>query len=195
MATAKALGYKEKQIREVALGGLMHDIGLALPHNGSFLIQHPLVGQDLMRKVAGFPADALKTIVQHHEQIDGRGFPYGLSGGQISEAAQIVGLCSEFDSFMNDPLGSRLPSDGVDFVMSKIDSSFDYGVLRAFMKAFQPYPVGTEVRLRGGLLATVAEHNRGHSCRPIVKLRQFGTRFDLLQHPTFMIEEVVGQPG
>ncbi len=191
MLTAKALGYKEKQIREVALGSLLHDIGLALPHDGTFFFQHPLIGRDLLRKLPDFPAESLKMVVQHHEQVDGTGFPYALRGPQVAEAAQIVGLCSEFDYFMNDGLNDRLPSEGLDFVMSKIDTSFDYGVVRAFMKAFQPYPVGMEVRLTGGLLATVVEQNRGHSCRPIVKLKPSGTRFDLMKHTTFIIEEVI----
>ncbi|WP_212961429.1 HD-GYP domain-containing protein [Cohnella xylanilytica] len=191
MLTAKALGYKEKQIHEVALGSLLHDIGLVLPHDGTFFFQHPLIGHDLLRKLPDFPSESLKMVVQHHEQVDGTGFPYALRGPQVSEAAQIVGLCSEFDYFMNGGLKFRLPGEGIDFVMSKTDTAFGYGVVRAFLKAFQPYPVGTKVRLTGGLLGTVVELNRGHSCRPVVQLQPSGTSFDLMKHTTFMIEEVI----
>lgn len=191
MMTARALGYNESQIHDVALGSLLHDIGLALPHDGSFFTQHPQVGYELLRKIPDFPPESLAIVLQHHERLDGAGYPGRISGSQLSEAAQIVGLCSEFDRFMNDGQECRLPGDGVDFVMSKIDSSYDYDVVRAFIQAFQPYPDGTTVRLTGGLVATVCEQNRGHSCRPIVRLKQFGTKFDLMEYTTFMIEEVL----
>jgi putative nucleotidyltransferase with HDIG domain len=191
MMTAKALGYSERQIHNIALGSLLHDIGLVLSHDGSFLTQHPQVGCELLRKQPDFPAESLAMVLHHHERLDGSGYPGRISGRQLSESAQIVGLCSEFDCFMNGGRTSHLPGEGVDFVVSKIDSSYSSAVVRAFNRAFQPYPVGTTVRLTGGLIATVCEQNRNHSCRPVVVLKQFGTKFDLMQYTTFMIEEVL----
>lgn len=191
MLTAKALGYTRQQIQNVAVGSLLHDIGLFRPHDGTMVINHPQVGYDLLRQSPGVALPALRIVMQHHEQMDGRGFPHGTKGAELSEEAQICGLCSDFDYFMNDRLADKLPCGGIEYVMSKIDTSYSYAVVRGFLKAFVPYPVGTELRLTGGLHATVVELNKGHLARPIVRLSQFGTKFNLMEHPSFMVEAVV----
>ncbi|MEK0312962.1 HD-GYP domain-containing protein [Cohnella sp. 56] len=191
MLTAKALGYSRQRIQNVAIGSLLHDIGLFRPHDGTMVIHHPQVGYELLRQSPGVPAAALRIVMQHHEQLNGRGFPHGTKGAELAEEAQICGLCSEFSYFMNDRLADKLPCGGIEYVMSKIDTSYSYAVVRGFLKAFVPYPIGTELRLTGGLLATVVELNKGHLARPVVRLHQFGTKFNLMEHPGFMVEAVV----
>jgi HD-GYP domain-containing protein (c-di-GMP phosphodiesterase class II) len=191
LLTAKALGYSKNKLEHVAIGSLLHDIGLVLPHDETLLLHHPVVGYDFLRKQRDIPAAALRIVLQHHEQIDGRGFPHGLSGASFAESSQICGLASDFDYFMNDPSIHRLPSEGIDFMMSKIDSSYSYAVVRAFLAAFQPYPVGTKVGLSGGLTGTVYAINKANASRPIVQLNQSDTRIDLMKHMTFKIEKVL----
>lgn len=189
--TAKALGYSRQQVQSVAIGALLHDIGLFRPHDGTMVIQHPQIGYELLRQQPDLTPEALRIVLQHHEQLDGRGFPHGTRGAELSEEAQICGLCSDFDYYMNDLLAEKLPCGGIEYVMSKIDTSYSYAVVRGFLKAFVPYPVGTELLLTGGLRATVVELNQGHLARPIVRLTRFGTRFNLMEHPSFMVEAVV----
>jgi len=191
MLTAKALGYNRLRIQNVAIGSLLHDIGLFRPHDGTMVINHPQVGHELLRQSSGVPQTALRIVMQHHEQLDGRGFPLGTKGADLSEEAQICGLCSDFNYYMNDRLADKLPCGGIEYVMSKIDTSYSYAVVRGFLKAFVPYPVGTELRLTGGLHATVVGLNKSHLARPIVRLHQFGTKFNLMEHPSFMVEAVV----
>lgn len=191
LMTAKTLGYNKAKLEEVAIGSLLHDIGLVLPHDGSLLMHHPIIGYDMLKKVRGIPEGALRIILQHHEQIDGRGFPNGISDSHYGEAAQICGLASDFDYFMNDRASSRLPSEGIDMVMSKIDTTCSYGVAKAFIKAFQPYPPGTLVVLTGGLKAKVRAVNKANACRPVVVLDGCNTQIDLMSHTTFQIEQVI----
>ena len=191
LMTAKALGYNKAQLEEIAIGSLLHDVGLVLPHDGSLLMHHPIIGYDMLRKVRGIPEGALKIILQHHEQIDGRGFPYGISDSHYYEAAQICGLASDFDYFVNDRVSNRLPSEGIDMVMSKIDTTCSYAVAKAFIGAFQPYPPGTQVVLTGGLTAKVRSVNKANACRPVVVLDRCNTQIDLMSHTTFQIEKVI----
>lgn len=190
LLTAKALGYNKKRLEEIAIGCLLHDIGLVLPHDETLLLHHPIIGYDILRKHKVIPDGALQIVLQHHEQIDGHGFPSGLKGDKLSEGSQICGIASDFNYFINDPTHNRLPSEGIDLVMSKIDSSYSFGVVKAFMSAFQPYPVGTKVVLSGGLKGTVHALNKANSCRPIVQLAGSDTQIDLMKHMTFRIEEV-----
>jgi HD-GYP domain-containing protein (c-di-GMP phosphodiesterase class II) len=191
LLTAKALGYNKKQIENIAIGSLLHDIGLVLPYEDTLLLHHPVIGYDFLRKQQGIPETALRIVLQHHEQVDGRGFPHGIKGKPLLESSQICGLASDFDYFMNDPTHDRLPCEGFDFVMSKIDSSYSYGVVKAFMLAFQPYPVGSKVVLSGGLTGTVCAINNANPCRPVVRLEQSETQVDLMKHMTFKVIKVI----
>ncbi|MFC5700548.1 HD-GYP domain-containing protein [Cohnella faecalis] len=188
--TAKALGYKYKELREIAIGSLLHDIGLVIPHNETLLLHHPVVGHDILRKIPEIPQASLQIVLQHHEQIDGHGFPHGIEAPHVHQLAQICGIASEFDYFMNGSLTERLPCEGIEFLMSKIDTAYSYVVVRAFLKVFQPYPIGTKVRLTGGINGVVWEQNKSNPCRPVVVLETSGTRFDLLERPTFRIEAI-----
>ena len=189
MLTAKALGYNKKQLEYVAIGSLLHDLGLVLPHDDSLLLHHPILGYDLLRKQRGIPEASLQIVLQHHEQIDGRGFPYGVNGGSLLEGSQICGLASDFDYFLNDHAVSRLPTEGIDFVMSKIDSSYGYAIVKAFMLAFQPYPIGTQFVLSGGLTGKVCAINTANCCRPVIQIEQSDARIDLMKHLTIKIEK------
>lgn len=193
LMTAKALGYNKTRLVDIAIGSLLHDIGLVLPHDHTLLMHHPMVGYDMLRKVKGIPEGALRIVLQHHEQIDGRGFPYGIRETQLDEGAQICGIASEFDYFMNDRITHRLPSEGIDMVMSKIDTFCSYAVGRAFIHAFHPYQIGTVVKLNGGLTGVVRTINKANASRPVVQLDGCDARIDLMTHTTFRIEQVLHQ--
>ncbi len=126
MLTAKALGYGKKQLEQVAIGSLLHDIGLVLPHDDTLLLHHPIVGYEFLHKQRGIPEESLRIVLQHHEQVDGRGFPSGLKESKLLESSQICGIASDFDYFMNDSIKDRLPSEGIDLVMSKMNTPATY---------------------------------------------------------------------
>lgn len=190
LAMAKQLGYPEDALRDVVIGSLLHDIGLAVPLDDKLALHHPLIGYDLLRKIPGFPAGALQIVLQHHERIDGRGFPQGLASGDIREASQICALACDVDDFLNQSLTERLPHEGIEFAMSKIDTSYDYGIVRAFLNVYEPYPVGTAVTLTGNLEGTVVRIPAANPARPVIRLHATGDRFDLMAHPAFRIERV-----
>ncbi len=190
LAISKQLGYREDELRDVVIGSLLHDIGLAIPLDDKLALHHPMIGYDLLRKIPGFPACALQIVLQHHERIDGRGFPQGLAGGEIREASQICALACDIDDFLNQSLTDRLPHEGIEFAMSKIDTSYEYGVVRAFLNVYEPYPVGTVVTLTGHLEGTVVRIHAANPARPVIRLHATGDRFDLMAHPAFRIESV-----
>ncbi|MEK8129627.1 HD domain-containing phosphohydrolase [Paenibacillus filicis] len=93
----------------MAIGSLLHDMGLAYSAADSLLIQHPVTGYELLQAVPGISEGALNIVLQHHEQLDGRGFPQGITGKELSEGAQICGICSDcafLKAFVPYPLGT-----------------------------------------------------------------------------------------
>jgi putative nucleotidyltransferase with HDIG domain len=111
MRLARLLGFSTEEIRNVGIGGLLHDVGkLALsdciftnrePHLSSDLQQevrcHPLIGAALLDHI-----DVLDPVVDfvlfHHEREDGKGYPFGLRAGEIPTGAKIVSIADCFDA-------------------------------------------------------------------------------------------------
>jgi len=103
-AIARERGLNEERVTGIRMGGMIHDLGkLAIPaeilvkpsrlsENEFKLIQeHPRVGYDILKSIA-FPWPLADMAHQHHERLDGSGYPRGLKGGEILEEARILGV-------------------------------------------------------------------------------------------------------
>lgn len=107
---AESLGYSAEASEGIYLAGLSHDIGkLSVPSDilnrpGPLLDEernlirlHPKIGYSFVEEIE-FPWPIHEVMVQHHERLNGSGYPNGLSGGQISEAARIVIVADVMDA-------------------------------------------------------------------------------------------------
>lgn len=111
LATAMGtkLGYDEDLIEKLAQAALLHDIGVTrLPkeiqekstlsqQDTKIYVTHAQLGYKILKYEMGLPEDICLVALEHHENNDGSGYPFKLSGDQISPLARIVGLCSFFD--------------------------------------------------------------------------------------------------
>ncbi len=112
---ALKLGLNEGQVNDVALAALLHDIGkVRIPNEvlsksssyqspkDSKLIQlHPQLGYKILKREFELPEHICKVALEHHEKNDGSGFPYGISGDQISLLSQIVSVCNEYENLIS----------------------------------------------------------------------------------------------
>jgi len=107
---ATELGATAPRVAAVRLGGTLHDIGkLGVPtrvlrKNGPLTAEerhvvqrHPADGDDVLRGISVLD-EARAAVLHHHERLDGTGYPYGLGGGRIPEAARIVAVADAFDA-------------------------------------------------------------------------------------------------
>ncbi len=103
-AIARTLGWSEDRIEGLRLGAIIHDIGKIYvpaeilnrpgrltPQEFGIIQQHPLVGHDIVRGIS-FPWPVAEMILQHHERLDGSGYPNGLAGDAIVEEARILAV-------------------------------------------------------------------------------------------------------
>ncbi|NWJ48523.1 MAG: response regulator [Chloroflexi bacterium] len=121
VAETPSLELTKEQIRNIYLGGLFHDIGkIGVPDKilkkaGNLtseeyteMSHHPEIGARILGRVEGLEDSSL-IILQHHERLDGSGYPYGLKGDQITLGARIVGIADAFD----DMTSKRVYADGL----------------------------------------------------------------------------------
>lgn len=178
-----ALGLNDLRLRTLMIIAYLHDVGMALIDdesilNGSYITdnpdyrikEHPKLGRDLCNR-ARFPFIVNQSIYQHHERIDGKGYPLGLLEKDITIYAKIVSLVDAYD-ILTSPLPHRkpyLPNEAIEFIMALSNSAFDKDVLKAFLKKVVPYPPGTLVLLSDNQICVVKDCNNDLPLRPILK--------------------------
>ena len=111
----EALGLPAATLRHLAVGGLLHDVG-KLSVAGEILRKptkltdaeyaevkrHPEAGVELLRKLGGFPPAVLSLVGEHHERLDGAGYPNGLAGCDLAIGPRILAVCDVFDALVSD---------------------------------------------------------------------------------------------
>lgn len=103
-AMARRLGMPVDEVEAVRVAGMLHDIGkLCIPaqyllkptvldtHEMAFMRQHPQFGHDILESIP-FPHPVARMVLQHHERLDGSGYPHGIAGGALLQGARILGV-------------------------------------------------------------------------------------------------------
>lgn len=144
---ARRMGMPAEQLEVLQLGASLHDIGKIGVGDGLLrkagelteaerraIQAHPVLGARILEPVA-FLAEHLSIVELHHEQPDGRGYPYGLTGERIPLPARIVHLADAFDAMTSDrpyrPCCS--PSEAALEIIRHRGTQFDEAVVKAFL--------------------------------------------------------------
>ncbi|MBZ0158152.1 MAG: HD-GYP domain-containing protein [Alphaproteobacteria bacterium] len=151
MAIAKELGYAEELIADIEISAYMHDLG-KIGVSGALLRKpeklteeeyeeikkHPYFTGKILEPMR-LPDFIVNTAVQHHERIDGKGYPYGLSGESIIPSARIVAVADVFDALTSDrPYRPGMPVEkALDILCRGIGTQFDRTMVGALLTALQ----------------------------------------------------------
>jgi len=106
----EAMGLSREQLRALAQGGLVHDVGKIrvpdhilnkpgplTPEERRIIEEHPITGYEMCSRL-GFMPDELAVIRHHHERWDGTGYPDGLKGEEIPLLARILAVADVYDA-------------------------------------------------------------------------------------------------
>ncbi|MBP1154949.1 MULTISPECIES: HD domain-containing phosphohydrolase [unclassified Paenibacillus] len=179
LQVGKILGYNELMLRDLALGCLLHDIGKAVNSVGR---EHPEAGFTVLRSIREISLLSAHIAYQHHETLDGQGYPRSISGEAFHPYAQICGVCNVYEN----QTGDTPPHDAMEMVMALSSISYNVEVIQAFVRAVPAYSPGTIILLQGGEEAIVTKIT-SHMQRPVVRILATGEEISLADHPTIMI--------
>lgn len=178
-------GYGEKDLENLGLGALLHDVGkLLVPlevlnketklsdEEFSMIKEHAELGFGMLRKNYEIPLIVSHCAYQHHEHIDGRGYPRGLVGDKIHEYARIMAIADVFDAVTSDRKYRKamLPHEGMELIYSGAGSQFDIDLVDIFKRCTIIYPLGMGVVLSNGYRGVVVRNDPRYTGRPVVRL-------------------------
>jgi putative nucleotidyltransferase with HDIG domain len=168
-AIAKEIGLSRDQITGLRLTGLIHDIGKVrvpseiLTHpdglsEAEFTIikMHPILGYEILKTIE-FPWPIAKAVYQHHERMDGSGYPSGLSGDDIILEARILAIADVVEAISSHR--PYRPALGIDAALTEISEKrgklYDAQVVDACLKLFRECEFKFNLDQKGSLQARI----------------------------------------
>lgn len=174
------LGYNMLELRDLALGAILHDIGkLELDNNiiGKYDFSddeikeynsHPEIGYKFLKKDIELSAVTRIIVLNHHENLDGSGFPLGIKSNKIHRMAKVVRVCNDFDNYTT--LRGMNISDTMNDLEKNIGIKYDKDVVKALKSIAAFYPSGSIIELEDNRLAIVINQNIETPNKPIIKI-------------------------
>lgn len=151
---ARHTGWSREDARDLALAGLVHDLGKtwmqnAVLHKPSALSaderaemqRHPVIAARILQIYAA-PEEMVKNVLHHHEAFDGHGYPSGLTGEAIPLGARILSIADVFDALTSArPYREAMTSDYArDWIVERAGTHFDPALVSAFVHLLASQP-------------------------------------------------------
>lgn len=201
---AKWVGQPQKEWMQVALAGLLKDVGnvrihksilykpnALTPEENEEMKRHTLLGYQLLKNVAALNEGVKLSALQHHERIDGTGYPLGIDATKIHPYAKIVSIADIFHSMTLNKAYRKAASPYLVLEQLLADSfgKLDPAYVQIFIEKVTAFHNGTVVRLSDGRIGEIVFSDRSHPTRPWVSVG--GTIVNLTTERHLYINEVV----
>ena len=146
------------------MAALLHDIGKAeipnsildkpaalTPDEFAEIRKHPGIGADYLQRQPSVPAPVVEAVLQHHEYLDGSGYPYGIRGDAVSPLAHTLTVCDVYGALVEhrsyEP--AKPPAEALYVLISMAQAGkLDFRIVRTFAEAIGTVPPRTEAASR-----------------------------------------------
>ena len=198
---ALSMGMDEKSIEEMALAGLLHDLGkMSIPdeilnkegrltqEEYQIMKSHARISYDYLKERWDIAPNIKVAVLFHHENVDGSGYPDGIKGDEMTMHTKIIHVADVFDALLSKrPYKKPYSAYEVsEYMMGACGIMFDQQVVQALLKHVPLYPKGTEMIMSDGRHCIIVENKDMNNLRPIVRLMD-GTTLNLLDQENFNI--------
>jgi HD-GYP domain-containing protein (c-di-GMP phosphodiesterase class II) len=193
-ALGMALGLNRDQLLDLGIGAMLHDIGktqipleiLNKPgkltdEEYTMMKDHSMLGYEMLKEHPDIPLISAHCALQHHERLDGTGYPRRLKGSEIHLFGQIVGIADVYDALTTNRVYRQayLPHEALELLFTST-GQFDSELIRKFRDNVAIYPLGLTVTLNTGEVAVVVDINTKFPHRPILRVLKDGGGTDVL---------------
>jgi HD-GYP domain-containing protein (c-di-GMP phosphodiesterase class II) len=184
MEIGLGLGYDKYKLHELGLLAVLHDLKM-VDHNNLIrqprkltkdeynkIKQHAKESAELVQKmIKGYTKLNISAITQHHERVDGTGYPNGLHGDEIDEYAKIISLIDTYEAGVHPRTyrGAYLASQALHEIISSKDQ-YEYRLIKILIDRIGMFPVGSIVKLSSREIAQVIKMNYDSAMTPVVQV-------------------------
>jgi HD-GYP domain-containing protein (c-di-GMP phosphodiesterase class II) len=184
MIIGRELKMNESTLKNLGLAALLHDVGMIridksiYNKNGKLsdaewaeVKRHPMYGYEILLGNEDFSEEILLGVKQHHERINGKGYPDGLSGDSICLFGKIIAVADVYDACISSRK-HRQRMTAYEALKNLLGESmlFDIRILKALVTSMAIYPIGSYIRLNTGEVAKVIGINHGFPFRPEIRI-------------------------
>lgn len=199
------LGYGGADLQELVLTGLLHDVGKSqVPDNllkkpGRLtsaemeqIKTHSFQGTELLKKAGILSSAVIDGVLQHHERMDGSGYPHGIRGNLIHPYARIVAVADMYDAMTSERPYQQKQSPFIvaNSIAQEMFGKLDMATSTTFLEHMRDHFIGSQVSLTDGRQAEVVLLGGDFTFKPIIRT-QSGEFLDMSRNPAIQIKEVV----
>ena len=181
----KWLNYSQDEILELSIAGLFHDIGkLKIPDEiinkpahltekeFEIMRKHPFYGSQILASTGRFSEDIILGIMQHHEKMDGSGYPNKVTGDRIHRYAKIISICNVYHYLTSRRIynDEENPLKVADYIRRGSFEFLDPHMTQIFLKNIATFYVGNKVVLSTGEIGIIVYIHPQDKTRPLVKV-------------------------
>ncbi|MCM0613581.1 HD-GYP domain-containing protein [Marinobacter sediminum] len=178
-------------LHQTIVGALLHDLGKILTPDEvlhkpgrlsaeefEIMKLHARHSREILATTEGIGELTVITAAQHHERLDGSGYPEGLKGDDISVYGRMVAITDVYDAITADRVYHKgmTPTQGLKKLLEWSGDHLDPSLVKQFIRCIGLYPVGSLVLLESGRLGAVVEANELDQRLPVVRV-MYHTKF------------------
>lgn len=201
------LGWDKTKLVPLGIGSILHDVGKAyIPdtilckpgkltqEEFEIIKQHPSLGRETLEKNKDIHPHILQMVYEHHECLDGSGYPEGKKNREIMLESKIIAVADVYDAVTTERVYRRalLPYEGVEVLMGWGSvKHLDPALVKIFLENINIYPLGTLVELTNGSIGEVIEIPKCLPTRPNIKISSTGEIVSLTENTTIFIKKIL----
>lgn len=203
---AKQLKFTKGNIVQAALAGLLADCGMAkvqpsiikkqealTPNEYREIKNHTNYSYQMVQHISSLKEGAKVAIFQHHERLDGSGYPIGLKSDKIHPVARIIAVADTYHAMTSERMYRKKQSPFRVLELMKQDQfgQFDISALNALSSGIVNFSKGSQVKLSNGQLGEVLFISDKSPTRPLIKLNHTGEILNLEEYMQLYVEEII----
>lgn len=193
MIVAKKMGMGKDDVYNIGIAGLLHDMGKSkIPpdilnkpakltdEEFEVMKQHSVYGYRILKNKNDFAVPIATAVLQHHEKVNGTGYPMGVTSEKIIPYAKILSVVDVYDALVTErPYKDAMSQRNAIEIIMSMTAELDITAMRSFLGSVILYPVDSVVSLSNGEEACVVENHPEAVLRPTVVGLKSGRVYDL----------------
>lgn len=201
---AKWCKFSENQIKEAALAGFLHDVGKCnipdqilnkpgMLDDDEFKVMktHAILGYLLVKEMHNLSPNVQLGVLQHHERMDGSGYPHGIKSPEISDIAKVIAVADVYCAMTQERVYKKAmhPFEVMSFILEKCSDSLDFSISKTFLSKIAHFYIGHQVLMSNGKIGEVIMTYKDDPSRPLVRIED--QYIDLRRELSLDIESVI----